>query len=304
MLVEQVRQQSGLDHKGDFSVSNTGVLIYRGNGGAETRLVWRDRAGRQQVLTERPAMYCEPTMSPDEERIAVDIFDPQPSETSGFGVARITSDIWVMGRSSDVSSRFTFEPAADFDPVWSPDGTRIAFSSARRGVLDLYQKSVDGDGDDELLLASSDAKHLQAWSPDGRYLLYGIFDRTTRGDLWLLPIAGDRTPIALLQTPASEEQAQISPDGRWFAYTSDESGRSEVYVRSFPKPARKWQISTNGGGDGRWRPDGKELYYIADDRRLMAVAVKTGATSRRALPCLCSTRAWGHTGARRETTTM
>ena len=176
------------------------------------------------------------------------------------------------------ASRFTFHPAADFDPVWSPNGDRIVFSSNRRGTLDLYQKHVSGAAIEELLLESPLAKHAQTWSPDGRFLVYATFEPATKGDLWLLPMVGDRTPVPLLRTEFNDEQVSISPDGRWFAYTSNESGREEVYVQLFPPAGAKWQISTGGGGDGRWQADGKELFYIAADRRLMAVAVKGDTT--------------------------
>lgn len=270
-------QQWGLDHKSDFAVSNNGILMYRRMRGVETQLVWRDRAEHATALVPEAAEYYEPTLSPDEKRVAVDVFDPRPSET-GVGVTKVTSDIWILDASSAAASRLTFHPGADFNPVWSPDGTRIAFSSNRQAQLDLYQVDATGAGTEKLLLASSEAKYAHSWSPDGRLLVYGTFDVGTRADLWLLPMSGERAPIPLLQTRHNEEQAQVSPDGRWFAYTSDESGRSEIYVQDFPSPVRKWQISTAGGGDARWRADGRELFFIADDRTLMAVDVREAAT--------------------------
>jgi dipeptidyl aminopeptidase/acylaminoacyl peptidase len=277
LVAAEVLQQWQLDHKTDLSVSMTGVMVYRTLRGPDTQLVWRDRSERQSALPGPPAQYFEPTLSPDQQRIAVDVFNPRPSKKYGFGVAGVTSDIWILDRSSGAASRLTFDPGAEFDPVWSPDGNRIVFSSNRGGSLDLYQRDLQSAAGDELLLTSSDAKHAQAWSPNGRAIVYATYNAKTRVDLWLLPMDGDRTPVPLLRTEASEEQAQISPDGRWFAYTSNESGRSEVYVQAFPKPAGKWQISTNGGGSPRWRPDGTELFYLADDRRLMAVTVRSGA---------------------------
>jgi Tol biopolymer transport system component len=276
-LTDHVHQAWGLDHKADFAASASGILMYRDLRGTATQLVWRDRADHQSPLVDAPADYYEPTLSPDQKKVAVDIFDPRPSPRFGMNVARVTSDIWILDPSTAHASRFTFDPAADFDPVWSPDGRRIVFSSYRRGTLDLYQKEVDGNGE-ELLLASPRDKHAQGWSPDGRFLIFSTFDRRTKGDFWLLPMSGDRTPQPLLQSESNEEQAAVSPDGRWFAYTSDESGRDEVYVQSFPSPGAKWQISSGGGGDARWRADGKELFYIADDRRLMSVAINIGGT--------------------------
>lgn len=276
-LTDNVHQAWGLDHKTDFAVSNSGILIYRGLRGTATQLVWRDRMDHRLPLVETPADYYEPTLSPDQKRVAVDLFDPKPSPRFGMNVARVTSDIWLFDPSTATSTRFTFDPAADFDPVWSPDGTRIVFSSYRRGTLDLYVKDVAG-GREELLLASSGAKHAQTWSPDGRLLVYATYNPATKGDFWMLPMDGERTPKPLLRSESNEEQASVSPDGRWFVYTSDESGRDEVYVQSFPSPGAKWQISSGGGGDARWRADGKELFYIANDRQLMAVAIQNGVT--------------------------
>ncbi len=277
-LVERVQQQS--DHKTDFSVSANLVLVYRTMQSPATRLVWRDRTQLHSTLVGTPGEYTEPALSPDETRVAIDLFDPRPSKRFGYGVGRVRSDIWILDRSSGAASQFTSDPAADWGPVWSPDGRSIVFSSnRRRDNLELYRKNATGDGPDELLLAANGTNPVaQSWSPDGKHLLYSAFDPKTHMDLWLLPMSGDHTPMPLLRSEFSEEQGQISPNGRWFAYTSNEFGRSEVYVQSFPEPGAKWQISMNGGGDPRWRRDGKELFYIAADRRLMAVAVKTGAT--------------------------
>lgn len=277
-LAPQAVQQWAMDHKGDFTVSDEGTLVYRSMPRSETRLVWRDREGGQSPFVTRSADYYEPTISPDQRRVALDVFDPRQSRPAGYGTVGVTSDVWILDAATGAAVQFTFDPAADFDPLWSPDGTRIVFSSNRRGVLDLYQKRADGAGPEELLFASAAAKHAQAWSPDGRFVVFGTYDPRTREDLWMLPLDGDRTPVPLVRTEYNEEQASISPDGRWLAYTSDESGQSEVYVQSFPSPAGKWRISTGGGGDARWRADGRELFYIAGDRRLMSVPVRTGAT--------------------------
>jgi Tol biopolymer transport system component len=278
-LAPQIVQQWRMDHLADFTISDNGMLIYRSmqGSGSETQLVWRDREERLSPFVSTPADYYEPTLSPDHNHVAVDVFDPRQSHPQGYGTVRVTSDIWIMDARTGAASQLTFHPAADFDPVWSPDGERIVFSSNRGGVLDLYQKRVDGSQPEELLFESPAAKHVQAWSPDGRFIVFLSYDQRTRTDLWLLPLDGPRTPEPLAQTEASEEQASISPDGRWFAYRSNESGRPEVYVRSFPRGAGKWRVSTAGGGDPRWRPDGRELFYIADDRKLMAVAVSAGA---------------------------
>ena len=277
-LAEDVAQQWSLDHKTDVSVSNTGLLAFRSLGGFDADLVWRDRSEQLSPFVHTPAGYSDPVLSPDQKRVAVGIFHLQPSKRFGFGAANITSDVWLLDRSTGGATPFTSDPGAEFEPVWSPDGRRIAYSSNRRGTLDLYQKNADGSGDEELLYASPQSKHALAWSPDGRFLAFATVDAKTRFDLWLLPMTGDRTPIPLVATDASEQHVQISPDGRWFAYTSNQSGRLEVYVQRFPSPSDRWQISTTGGGDARWSADGRQLFYIAEDRQLMSVPVNTGDT--------------------------
>jgi Tol biopolymer transport system component len=284
IVADAVLQQWDLDHMSDFSVSDAGILVYRGMRAADTRLVWRDRSGQVSILDGTPKMYCEPALSPDEKQVAVGEFHPRPSPRAGFGAANITSDIWLWDTRAGVGSPFTFDQGAEFAPVWSPDGTRIAFSSNRRSSLGLYLRSATGSEEEELLRDPNGNKWVQAWSPDGRFVVYGTSDPGTRSDIWLLPLSGDHHATPLLHSEFSEEQAQFSPDGRWLSYTSDESGRSEVYVQDFPSLSGKWRISSSGGGDARWRADGRELFYIAEDRRLMAVPVSTGATFRPGVP--------------------
>jgi Tol biopolymer transport system component len=274
-LVDELHHQLELDHKADFSVAAE-VLAYRSPTSTKVQLVWRDRAGRQAALIDDSAQYFEPTLSPDGKRIAVARSEP-PSKRFGFGLGNWTSDIWIFDVTSGAASRFTFDSGAEWEPVWSPDGARLVYSSNRTGVLDLYQKAVSLTGGDDLLFHSNTAKHAESWSPDGRFILFSTLEPKTGWDLWMLPMFGDRQPVRLMQGEFSESGGQISPDGRWLAYTSNESGRSEIYVRSFPALEGKWQISNHGGSDPRWRSDGKELFYIAADRRLMAVAVATVA---------------------------
>jgi hypothetical protein len=162
--------------------------------------------------------------------------------------------------------------------VWAPDGSRIVFGSTRKGPVDLYYKAVNGIGDEELLWESSFDKYPMSWSRDGRFILYQEIDPRTSGDLWVLPLA-DRKPFPFLRTEFIELSPQISPDGRWVAYQSNESGRSEVYVAPFPGPGAKRQVSTSGGLVPKWRGDGKELFYLALNNRLMATEVNgAGAT--------------------------
>jgi Tol biopolymer transport system component len=169
------------------------------------------------------------------------------------------------------NSRFTFDPADDRYPIWSPDGTRVVFASNRNGPYDLYQKPANGSGNEEVLLQSADFKRPNSWSPDGRFILY--WAGQNNGDLMVLPLTGDRKPFPFLSTPFNEQQGVFSPDGKWLAYQSDESDRFEIYVRPFPGPGGQSQVSIGGGHSPRWRADGKELYYVAPDLKLMAAKV-------------------------------
>ncbi|HTF38520.1 MAG TPA: hypothetical protein VK651_09440, partial [Blastocatellia bacterium] len=212
--------------------------------------------------------------SPDDRRTAEDRVDYKTG----------APDIWLFDLSSGIPSRFTTDPAPDTNPVWSPDGSRIVFSSSREGVRNLYQKVASGGGSEEVLLKSSEEKVADDWSSDGRLILYETANPKTIWDLWVLPMSGDRKPVLFLQTKFTEQQAQFSPDGKWIAYTSDESGAPEVYVRTFPDSGARWRVSTGGGAQPRWRRDGRELFYIAVDRKLMVLDVKLGATFEASIP--------------------
>ena len=191
------------------------------------------------------------------------------------------TDIWILDDAG--ASRFTFDAALDRFPIWSPDGSRVAFDSNRAGHRQLYQKRTDGAGNEELLLASAQDTGAMSWSPDGRFLLYRSQDPVTLSDLWVLPLEGDQTPRVFLKTQYDERTGVFSPDGKWVAYQSNASGPLEIYVRPFSGSASasnaQWQISTAGGIQPRWSRDGKELYYLAPDSTLMAapIAVQNGA---------------------------
>jgi len=176
-------------------------------------------------------------------------------------------------------SRFTSDVADDVFPVWSPDGSRIVFSSNRKGIQDLYQKSVTGGGNEDLLLSTAQAKLATDWSPDGRFVLFNSQDPKRSLDIWVLPLDGKGKPFPVVDTPFDEQGGQFSPDGNWIAYQSNESGRAEVYVQPFPGPGNRGLISSNGGTQVRWGRDGKELFYVARDGRLMAVPIRVASNT-------------------------
>src|SRR5262249_9382222 len=170
-------------------------------------------------------------------------------------------------------------PATDVGAVWSPDQSKVVFESNRSGPFDLYLKSAIGSGDEKLLLHTEYYKEVDDWSSDGKYLIYEEIRPKTNTDLWVLPMSGDQKPVLYLQTEFNEAHAQFSPDGKWVAYSSDETGRPEVYVQSFPiSIGTKRQISTIGGDQPTWRHDQKELFYLGADGKMMAVPVKMNGT--------------------------
>jgi len=201
-------------------------------------------------------------LSPDGKRVSVSIYDG------------LTKDIWIYDVARGLKTRFTFDATDERGPIWSPDGNRIVFNSNRKGNYDLSLKPSSGAGTEEVLLEYSAAgKYAMSWSADGRFILYRITSPQTGNDLFVLPLSGDRKPVPFLQTKFIENAGQFSPDGRWVAYESDESGRIEVYVVPFPGPGGKWQVSTGGGRYPKWPHDGTELFYLAPDNTLMAAAV-------------------------------
>jgi Tol biopolymer transport system component/predicted Ser/Thr protein kinase len=252
-----------------FSVSESGPLLYQAESAPVlARLVWLDRSGKEIGSLGTPGDQANPRISPDGKRVALNIIDHQTGNM----------DIWIYQSSGGIATRVTSDAAFDGSPVWSPDGDRIAFMSLRLGHLDLYQRSSSGAGSEDVILQSERAKYTTDWSRDGRFILYRAADSTTNLELWALPVGGDRKPIRFLKTTFGVSHGQFSPDGRWVAYASNESGKWEISVAPFPGPGGNWKVSSAGGSEPRWRSDGKELFYLAPDGKLMAVEVKPGPT--------------------------
>src|SRR5437762_5333451 len=247
-----------------FWASDNGVLAYEGASHAAKQLVWFDRSGRRISTLGPDGEYDgDPRISPDGSSVAVKRLDPTTR----------SADLWIIDNSRGIGSRFTFDPARESDPVWSPDGKRIFFSSNKAGIGDLYQKETTGGGSETQLLKSDLWKDPIDVSPDGRWLVYRQRDPKTGSDLWLLPLTGDRKPTPLLATPFEEDDARFSPDGRWIAYRSNETGKEEVFVQPFPATGQKFQVSTSGGRSPRWTSGGRELVYLElpDKRKLVQI---------------------------------
>ncbi|HQR44903.1 MAG TPA: protein kinase, partial [Thermoanaerobaculia bacterium] len=256
-------EQIGTDSVGlaRFSVSRDGVLVYR-TGESGDRFVWVDRTGKEGETVGDFGENHNPAFSPGGDRLAYDLGDPRTGKSA----------IWVRDLRRGVSSRFSFSNGDAFSPLWSPDGRRLVYTVGQ----DLFEKAVEGTGEEKLLLKTEELKFACDWSRDGRYIAYSSQGKESNWDIWVLPTFGDRKPVPFLKTSFAELRPVFSPDGRYLAYQSTESGRSEIYVQSFPGPGGKWQISTGGGLEPQWRADGRELYYRAPDQKVMAVDVQTG----------------------------
>jgi Tol biopolymer transport system component len=248
-----------------LSASAAGPLAYRTDVAEPRQLSWLDRSGKQTGTIGEPdtAEPAAARLSPDGRTVVL---------TRRVGG---NTDLWLIDTKLGVPRRFTFDAATEQNAVWSPDGTRLVFQSARKGggFYDLFQKPIASGGSESPLLDTSENKNTHDWSQDGRFILYSSLSPKTARDLWALPLAGDRKPFVVVQTRFEEVGGQFSRDGRWIAYQSNESGSTEVYVQPFPGPGRNWQISNGGGINPRWRGDGQEIFYQAPDGRLMAVPI-------------------------------
>jgi Tol biopolymer transport system component len=193
------------------------------------------------------------------------------------------TDIWVRDLKRGVSSRFTFEASDDIAPTWSSDGTRVVFASNRDGNYDIYEKAVGGSGGEKALVADEAFKFPNGFSKDGRYLVYSRQDPKTAWDIWALPTFGDGKPIPVVQSSFADLNGSLSPDGRYIVYQSNESGRHEIYVQSFPT-GNKWQVSSEGGSDPSWRADGREIFYRSPSQQIMSVEVGGGSEFQAGIP--------------------
>ncbi len=267
---------ANLNTFGAFTVSDNGTLAYQLGGTALRReLVWVDRSGKHLDTATKPAEIQNPySVSPDGKMLAMRI--APGSRSSG--------DLWVQDLTRGVSSRLTFRGALDGSPIWSPDGTRIVFYRPAEGgySYDLFQKLANSSRNEESLFHNGPS-FLSAtdWSTDGRFIVYTENATQTSLDLWILPLSGERKPSVYLQTPFIEQDGQFFPDAgdgqRWMAYQSNESGRDQIYIQAVPASGAKHQISTEGGTVPRWRRDGRELFYITADQRLVAVPISAGS---------------------------
>ena len=249
-----------------FSTSSSGSLAYAPEDVQNTELVWFSRNGERLDLLTAADRIQGFSVSRSQERAAIVVGQ------IGFEIG----DIWLQNLAGGAPSRFTFGPPPGWrNPVWAPDGDWVAYSTsnlAGLGHYDIRRKPTNRSGDEELLLSEATNLRIWDWAPDGSYLVYS--ESTTQDrDIQILPLTGDRTPVAFLETPARESHAQVSPDGGWMAYVSDEQGDPQVYVKSIPATTSLWQISVDGGTMPRWRQDGRELFYRGADGTLMAVDV-------------------------------
>jgi len=256
-----------------FSPSDTGALVYQaGEGSSGWKLVWSGRDGKPMGSVAQPDRYIGPALSPDGTRLAVTI----------FAGSQGTADIWIFDLTRGTGTRLTFStasPANQTTPVWAPDGKTVFYASSVKGAPHIYAKAADGSSPERAVLEGTDSfEYPRSISPDGRYLVYErkVPKSETGYHLWALPLFGDGKSFPIVQDAFDEGEATVSPDGKWMAYQSNESGRREVYIAAFPGGGAKWQVSSNGGIAAKWRKDGKELFFLDPADNLVAVDVTSG----------------------------
>jgi serine/threonine-protein kinase len=263
-VVEQVATQAS--GAANFTVSRTGTLVYvpgGAGGGVRRSLAWVNRQGREEPINAPPRAYAEPRLSPDGTRVAVEIRDQE-------------NDIWIWDLMRQTPTRFTFDPGNDLSPVWTPDSRRIIFTTQRGGISNLYWQAADNTGMVERLTTSMNFQAPTSISPDGKSLVFIEVTPGRAADLNLLAMDGQRATKPLIHTTFIEVNGEISPDGRWIAYQTNESGQDQVYVRPFPNvDSGRWLISTAGGTRPLWARNGRELFYVDGESTLMAVPIQT-----------------------------
>jgi Tol biopolymer transport system component len=254
--------------RGMFSVSPAGLLAYHGGTtGLANRLAWFDRSGRRLEIFGEPGLYSDPAVSPDGSRVAVGLASP----------VDLRYQILIFPGNGAPPTPFTFGPPSNGYPVWSRDGSQIAFSSNRSGAGDLYSKAVSGRQPDQARVPASDG-YPTDWSPDGRFLAYGSLRHSggsSRTELWIAPVTPGAKPYIFASEGIKEPIARFSPDGQWIAYNSYESGVSRIYVAPFPEGSGRWQVSMGDGYEPRWRHDGKAIFYLDGNSALYEAALST-----------------------------
>lgn len=278
---------------GIFTASANGLLVYASGGTiGNAQLVVYDRSGKALRTLGEVGNYWTPRVSPDGKLVASEVIDAVSNNR----------DVWTFDAiGAEPPVRRTFDPGEDYTPLFSPDGKRLAYASYRKGSWYIHEKTLSGSDEERLLAATPDAplpagtapsahlqivagsKFLTSWSPDGRFIAFNGSTRETSDDMWQLSAEGGKAEL-ILRTPASERDTAFSPDGHWIAYLSSESGSPEVYVRSYPGPGGKWQVSTGGGVQPRWSRDGRELFYLATGFRLTSVPIRAGTTFEKGTP--------------------
>jgi Tol biopolymer transport system component/tRNA A-37 threonylcarbamoyl transferase component Bud32 len=253
---------SGVAGSEAYAASETGVVTFHPSVSGSLQLTWYDRTGKRLGTVGAVDEYSGPVLSPDGKRLAVAV----------GSVAAKTRDIWVYDLVRGGSYRLTSDPADDLNPIWSPDGRTIVFTSNRRGARDIYRKLASGTGEDELLYADATPKAVESISPDGKTVWLNITDPKTGSDIYQFSLE-DRKLTKYIATPFTEDKAQLSPDGHWLAYRSTENGKAEIYLQPYPATGERWQVSTAGGDEPQWRGDGKELFFLAGNT-LSAVDIK------------------------------
>jgi Tol biopolymer transport system component/predicted Ser/Thr protein kinase len=273
LIAEHVGRSSAFQSA--ISASPAGIIAYAGTIAENGRLTWFDRGGNALGSAGPEGDYADFRLSPNEKSLAASLVDSKAG----------TVDIWMNDLARGSNTRITRGGLLSASTLWSPDGTQLVFRTLRGGSIEFYRRSAAGGGNEESVLKAETERAAQIqsinlvptdWSADGQHIVFSYPEVASGNDLWLLPLTGDRKPIKFLSSPSEEMHGNFSPDGHFVAYSSNESGRFEVYVQTFPLSNRKWQVSTDGGYEPRWRGDGREIYYLSGDRKLMAVSVGAG----------------------------